>query len=150
MSLKNRYLLHRSGRNQFGDPGQPQLPRYKASPTERKRDNHLIARHRARNRAFVAKYGVSWLALFDGLSREAAWKQIYPHGRPALSTFRSRAREFASFNDFLVFVLVSQKRAALRTLGHSAAAIDKAMAPFSECGRYFVTYGQSRRTFCSI
>jgi hypothetical protein len=110
----------------------------------------MIAQHRAKNLAFVAKYSASWLAGFDRLSRQEAWKRIYPHGRPALSTFYARVREFASFHEFLLFVLVSDKRTALVTLGYSAVAIDRAMAQFSECGRYFVTYGKSHRTFCSI
>jgi hypothetical protein len=96
----------------------------------------MISRHRTLNDAFIAKQGVSWLAQFDG--------------RPALSTFRSQAREFASFEEFLLFLLLSNKKRALCTLGHSKAEIHHTMVPFADCGRYLVSHGKSRRTFCSM
>jgi hypothetical protein len=150
VSAKTRYLLNRSGRNEFGDPCAPPLPRYKPTAEQLKRDDKLIARHRALNEAFVAKHGPAWLARFEKLPQADAWKRIYPHGRPALSTFRSRAREFASFEEFLLFVLLSEKKRSLSALGYSSAQMRSEMAQFADCGRYFVSYGNSRRTFCSV
>jgi hypothetical protein len=89
--------LHHAGRNQFGDAGMGVRPAYKQSAQDRKRDERLIARHRSLNEAFVSRYGIAWLKGFDGLTQVTAWKNFYPHGRPALSTFRAHAREFESF-----------------------------------------------------
>lgn len=110
----------------------------------------MIARHRDLNDAFVSKHGASWLAQFKGLSQTETWKLVFPRGRPALSTFRSPAREFASFEEFVLFLLLSNKRRSLSALGYSTAEISSTMAQFAECGRYFVSYGKSSRTFCSI
>ena len=150
MSMKTRRLLHRSGRNQFGEPGQPPLAPYEPSREESYRDQQMVDRHRALNDAFVTRYGASWLARFGGLSQAETWERIFPHGRPALSTFRSHAREFASFEEFLFFLLLKDKRRSLSALGYSPGEITSAMNQFAECGRYFVSYGKSGRTFCTM
>ena len=150
MSMKNRYLLHRSGRNQFGDPGDGPLPCYEPSPEAKARDEKLRARHIELNDVFVSKHGATWLAMFSGLSRKDAWEKLYPYGRPALSTFRVHARGFATFQAFLLFLLLSNKRSSLALLGYPKAAIEEMLSEFGECGRYYVSYGKSQRTFGSI
>lgn len=150
MSMKNRYLLHRSGRNQFGDPGEGPLPRYEQSPEDKARDERLRARHIELNNVFVSKHGDTWLAMFSGLSQKDAWEKLYLHGRPALSTFRTHSREFETFQEFLLFLLLSSKKSSLTLLGYSKVAIEEMLLEFSECGRYYVSYGKSQRTFGSI
>ena len=150
MSMKTRYLLHRSGRNQFGDPGEGPLPPYEPSPEVTAQDDRLRARHVELNNAFVSKYGDAWLATFTGLSQKDTWTKLYPYARPALSTFRAHAREFASFQEFLLFLLLSNKRSSLALLGYSKAAISEALSGFAECGRYYVSYGKSQRTFGTL
>ncbi|MCL4215395.1 MAG: hypothetical protein KJ052_00085 [Candidatus Hydrogenedentes bacterium] len=150
MSFKNRVLLHRTGRSQFGDPGQPPLAPYVPSAKEKAREQEMRALHKTLNAAFIKEHGQTWLAAFDGLAKREAWAKLYPDGRPALSTFLTHGREFASFEDYLLFRLVGNKRKSLVLLGHSKADIDAAMSKFAECGRYYVSWGKSRRTYGSL
>ena len=150
MSMKTRYLLHRSGRNQFGDPGEGPLPVYKPSAKESARDERLRTLHSKLNEAFVAKHGNVWLNMFSGLSHKDVWGKLYPHGRPALSTFRLHAREFSTFQEYLFFLLLSNKKLSLKLLGYPKETIEEMLTEFDECGRYFVSYGKNKRTFGTI
>lgn len=148
--MKNTYLLHRSGRNQFGDPGDSELPRYEPSPEQRALDEQLRVRHLELNDAFVVKHGETWRSLFSGLSKKDTWQKLYPRGGPALSTFRANSREFSTFEEFLNFLLLSNKRWSLSILGYSKSVIEEILSEFKECGRYYVSYGKSNRMFGSI
>lgn len=134
----------------MGDSGQPSLAPYVPSAKEKARDRKMRSLHKALNTAFVKEHGNAWLAAFDGLAKREAWAKLYPHCRSALSTFLTHGREFASFEDYLLFLLVSNKRKSLALLGHSKADIDAAMSKFAECGHYYVSWGKSRRTFGSL
>jgi len=149
--MKNRVLLHRTGRNQFGDYGDAPLPEYVPSPAEEERAKRMVDEHRRLNDDFVARYREPWLHLFaDKKSKKEAWAVACPYGTPALSTFRTKARAFPSFDAFLLYWLVHNKRMSLRLLGHDPTSIDKELRIFDECGRYFVTYGASTDAFGSM
>jgi hypothetical protein len=147
VSVKTSRLLHRSGRNQFSDPGDPPLPPYEPSAASVAYDKRMIALHWALNEKFVGTYRDRWLARFPGMPKRGVWRVLHPHGRPALGTFYAIARESGSFEAFLVWWLVCNKHQALRLLGYSAAAIGEQLREFSECGRYHVRYGSCTRTF---
>ena len=147
MSLKTSRLLHRSGRNQFGDPGDPPLPLYQQSPESLAYDNRMIGAHRALNDIFAQTHRQRWLTLFAGASKRDAWIKLHPYGKPALGTFYSMARECGSFEDFLTWWLVCHKHQALRLLGYDTSSIHEHLLKFAECGRYYVTYGNCARTF---
>ena len=150
MSLKTRILLHRTGRNEFGDPGQAPLPKYRPSRVEEKRNRTERARHEALNNEFARRYGKAWLGMFSGQSKAEAWRKLCPHGRPALSTFLAEGRRFQSFERYLLFLLVSNKRRSLALLGVARPLLEKEMKAFAECGRYFVSFDGSRRMFSSL
>ena len=147
MSLKTARLLHGSGRNQFGDPGDPPLPPYQQSAESRAYDERMIESHRALNDRFAQSHAESWLDLFTKDSKRQVWSKLHPHGKPALGTFYSMARECCSFEDFLTWWLVCHKLQALRILGHNESTTHEHLHEFAECGRYFVTYGKCARTF---
>lgn len=147
MSHKTSHLLHRSGRNQFGDPGDPPLPPYEPSAEQLARDKEMVTLHRALNEKFVQAHKARWLELFSGLSKAQAWSKLHPYGKPALGTFYSMAREFNTFEQFLLWWLVSNKTQALRRLGHEDSSIHEQLRTFSDCGRYHVTYGSCARIF---
>lgn len=147
MSVKNSRLLHRSGRNQFGDPGDPPLPPYEPSAASVAYDKKMIALHCALNEKFVETHRERWLGLFAGMPKREVWKVLHPHGKPALGTFYAIVRESGLFESFLVWWLVCNKRQALRLLGYSEVATRDQLREFSECGRYLVGYGSCTRTF---
>jgi hypothetical protein len=147
MSLKTHYLLHRSGRNQFGDPGDGPMPRYVPSPQSVARDEKLIALHHSLNDQFANTHRAAWLALVAVASKKDAWLRLHPRGRPSLSWFYAQARACGSFEDFLVWWLVSRKAEALRMLGFTPEAIADQLKPFKDCGRYQVCFGSNRERF---
>lgn len=150
MSLKNDYLLHHSGRNQIGDPGQGPLPANLQSPAPTDFDQAMWAKHRELNDGLVREHGAAWLALFAGLSKKSVWSRLCPHGTPACSTFTSMAREYASFEEFLFFWMLKNKRRSLEMLGLSKADIDEVIGRFKVCGGYYVTYGHGKRSFGTL
>ncbi len=150
MSMKTNYLLHRSGRNQFGDPGEPALAPYQPSRESQVRNEQMFSHHAFLNEQFVSTHRDRWLGHFTGLAKKAVWQQLYPHGRPTLSTFYAHSRECASFEEYLLWWLLSKKTQALRMMGYTPQAISEQLAPFAECGRYFVRYGKSEKTFATI
>ncbi len=147
MSQKTSRLLHRSGRNQFGDPGDPPLPLYEPSARSLARDKEMISLHRTLNDEFIQAHGARWLKLLSGLSKAQVWSKLHPYGKPTLGTFYSMARESNTFEQFLLWWLVSNKTQALRHLGHEDLFVREQLRAFSECGRYYVTYGSCSRTF---
>lgn len=150
MSMKTHRLLHRSGRNQFGDPGEPALPPYQPSQESLAHDKKMVALHIALNEQFVGTHRVQWLGLFAGIAKKDVWQRLSPHVRPSLSTFYAWARDSASFEEFLLWWLLRNKAQALRIMGYTPQAIREQLAPFVECGRYCVRYGKSKRMFATI
>lgn len=150
MSLKTSRLLHRSGRNQFGDPGDPPLPPYRQSAESLSRDSQMIALHRDLNEKFAQAHGPKWLALFSDMSKAEVWRKLCPYGKPALGTFSLMTRKCANFEQFLLWWLVCNKSEALRLLGHEEEFIREQLRAFSECGRYYVTVGACERTFGTV
>ncbi|WP_332775523.1 hypothetical protein [Polaromonas sp.] len=150
MSMKTHRLLHRSGRNQFGDPGEPALAPYQPSQESLARDEQMSARHVILNEQFVSTHRARWLGQFTSVAKKDVWQRLHPHGRPSLSTFYAQSRESASFEEFLLWWLLSKKSQALRIMDDTPQAISEQLAPFAECGRYFVRYGKSERTFATI
>lgn len=127
MSMADRYLLYRAGRDQFGDRNpDPAVERYTAQRRRwSKADKEEMECQRSRNREFLSQYRDRWLGLFAGKSRRDAWSLLYPTGRPALSTFNRHAARYASFEEFLLRTLVDSKWLALLTLGYSRKQIAK-------------------------
>ena len=148
MSMTTRYLLQRSGRDQFGiggNTGAATIP----SPAPTDHDDAMWKLHRDLHDDLVRRHGPAWLTQFAGLTKKAAWIALTggEGSSPGLSTFRKMAGEYASFEEFLLYWLVSNKRNGLERLGLTQADIDAEMKKYVECGRYFVTYGAGRRTF---
>lgn len=150
MSMKNRVLLHRSGRNQFGDPGEEMYERYVPSPEIQAKHDAEKQRHIDFNEKFIIEYGSDWLNLMRPLKKKQVWESLKQFGRPSDSTLYAYARECASFEEFLYHWLLSNKRRGLRILGKSAEEIEIIMAPFKECGGWVVTYGKSSRYIAGI
>jgi hypothetical protein len=125
MSMADRYLLYRAGRDQFGDRNPDStIERYMAQRQRwSKTDKEAMERQRERNCKFLSQYRGRWLGLFTGKSKKDAWKLLYPDGKPALSTFNRHAARFASLEEFLLRSLVDSKWLALLTLGYSRKEI---------------------------
>jgi hypothetical protein len=148
MSMKTRYLLSRSGRNQFGDRGDDPLPKYVPSPETMARDALMRAEHRKLNERFLQRHKEQWLAIFkDKKTMKSAWSVAFPHGRPSYSTFCKECKEFASLEEYLCYLLLSRKRHFLLSLGFSKEDVTSDLKAFEHCGNYFVTYGKSPRLF---
>jgi hypothetical protein len=147
MSRKNDYLLRRSGRNQFGDPGDPPTAPYQPSAASVARDKQMFALHQQQTAEFVSCHREAWLPLFGSLSRREVWMKLYPRGKPAFSTFGVMVRECGSLEEFILWWLASRKTEALRILGFTATEARGELEIFSECGRYYVSYGKSARIF---
>ncbi len=142
--MKNRVLLQRSGRDQFGNKGNSEFIRYEPSEEQKAIDAKFEEEHKKLNDLFVQKYNNEWLKLFEGFNKRQVWEKVSPYGRPSLSTFYASAREHESFNHFLTYWLVANKRKAMKLMGHSEEQIKSELSKFSECGRYYVTYGAGR------
>jgi hypothetical protein len=140
MSMKNRSLLHRTGRDQYGNKGDAPLPTYKPSEKDVKRTNEMQALHIRLNEEFIIRYGTQWLALFDGMVKKEIWSFLHPHKKPSLGTFYSHSRLHASLEDYLNYLLVQNKYWSLLKLGYKQDDIKIILKPFSECGRYMVSY----------
>jgi hypothetical protein len=151
MSLKNRYLLERAGRDQYGEPG-TEGPERIISPGRTSTDEAMWALHRDLHDRLVARHGEAWVGLFKGRTKKDSWDFLFGSRglSPTLGTFRKMASEFASCEEFLLYWLVSEKRHCLSILGIPKAEIDNEMAQYQECGRYYVTFGQSTRLFGTL
>jgi len=137
MSAKNQILLRRSGRDQFGNNGDSaSLYRYHETAEDKK----LRIQHQKLNDLFVEQYSPAWIALYRGLSKKEIYSKLHPYGKPALATFYKHAREFKNIEEYLCFLLLEDKEKYLSQLGFSSAEVRLALKPFSECGRYGVTY----------
>jgi len=151
VSMKNRHLLSHNGRNQFGDPGEGAMPRYVPSPEEEAQNEAQREEHRQRNNEFLNKHQGWWLAKFvNAKTMKAVWSIAFPHGRPSYSTFCKECKEFSSLEEYLCYLLLSQKRLFLSASGFSREEVAIEMKTFKKCGRYPVSYGSSQRTFGSI
>jgi hypothetical protein len=146
MSMKTNYLLQKSGRNQFGDPGDSMLPPYQTSRESQAHDEQMRTLHTSLNEQFISTHRSQWLGQFTGLTKKAVWQRLHPYGL-SLSTFYAQARECASFEEFLLWWLLSKKKTALRMMDNSPQLITVQLVPFEECGRYWVRYGKSERGF---
>lgn len=145
MSMKNHMLLHRSGRNQFGDSGDGAYRPYTPSPEVSARHEAEKRQHVELNEEFLRQYGQAWLERFGPLKKKEVFSQFRLYGRPTDSTFYAYVRECASFEEFLFHWLLSNKRRGLEMLGKSGVEIEAAMAPFKVCGGWVVTYGKSQK-----
>jgi hypothetical protein len=148
MSIKTEYLLRRSGRNQFGDEGSPtSSTSMSTGPTEY--DLKMWQQHRRLHGDLVARYGALWLALFADKSKKDAWLVLGGHTwrNPSLATFYKHAAQYSSFEEYLLYRLVSDIPTALKRLGVPSQEIDAEMAKFADCGRYYVTYGAGKELF---
>ncbi len=140
MSMKNRVLLHRTGRDQYGNKGSAPLPTYKPSQEDEKRTSKMRALHVKLNGDFIQEHGTQWLALFKGMSKKAIWSFLFPYQKPSLATFYSHSREYATLEEYLNFLLVHNKHWSLSKLGYEQEHIKTSLKPFKECGRYMVSY----------
>lgn len=140
MSMKNRVLLHRTGRDQYGNKGDAPLPSHVQSENAAKQMDGMRTLHARLNEGFIEEYGKQWRSLFDGMTKNKIWEFLYPHKKPSLGTFYNHSREYESLTDFLNYLLIQDKRWSLSILGHDREYINKALSPFHECGRYFVNY----------
>lgn len=137
MSMKNRILLQRNGRDQFGNKGSSNIVQ-SLPPSEN--DEKLRKEHALLNEVFLNKHSSNWLKLFSGHSKKDVYKILYPYGRPALSTFLKHARQFESFEVFLSYLLISDKKRGLKKLDFTEQDIKSELLPFQECGHYMVAY----------
>ena len=144
MSMKNRVLLQRGGRDQFGNRGDSDFIRYEPSEAQKTIDVDLAKEHKRLNELFVNSYNQDWQELFQGFSKNKIWSMLCPYGRPALSTFYSSIREHETLNSFLAYWLVANKRASMKILGLSEECISLELSKYKECGRYYVKYGEGR------
>jgi hypothetical protein len=145
MSIKNRVLLHRSGRNQFGDSGEAVYESYVPSPELQANHDAEKQRHIELNEEFINRHGFEWINIMRSRSKKQVFESLKQFGRPSDSALYSYVRECASFEEFLHHWLLSNKRRGLHMLGKSKEEIEVVMAPFKECGGWVVTYGKSSR-----
>lgn len=137
MSMKNNYLLQRSGRDQFGNKGDANSIR---PPKGNSKDNLHTEQHKKLNEDFLGKFSARWLKMFNGLTRKDIHKKLFPHGSPALSTFRKHSRDFEVFEDYMLFLLLKDKRKCLSLIDVKKEEIETEISKFDGCGRYGVTY----------
>ena len=140
MSMKNRVLLHRAGRDQYGNKGNKLLPTYKPSRDDHKRTSEMRMQHLKMNDDFIQKHGNQWITRFKGMSKKSTWSLLYPNKKPSLATFYSHSRGYATLEDYLIFLLVHHKQWSLSKLGYKRDQIKVILMPFKECGRYMVSY----------
>jgi len=144
MSMQNRFLLQRSGIDQFGNRGSSELIQYEPSEGQKIIDSKHEEDHKRLNELFVSEYKNEWLNLFEGFNKKEAWQKLYPYGKPSLSAFYASIREHDSTVQFLTYWLVANKYKAMRLINLTEEEIKTELAKFSECGRYYVTYGSGR------
>lgn len=139
--MKNNILLHRSGRDQFGNKGDAPLPNYTPSKEVIEKTNEMQALHIKLNEEFVNKYNAQWLSLFNGMTtKKERWSFLFPHKKPSLSTFNKHSRDFLSLDDYLNYLLVQNKYWSLMKLGYKNYDIKIILKDFKDCGRYMVKY----------
>lgn len=146
MSRSTDQLLWRNGRNQFGDPGEG---RARPVTVRTATDDAMWALHAELNDQLVERFGAQWLARYAGKARRQVWED-FRRGhweRYALSTFSKMVKEFNSYDSFLLYWLLTDKRFGLTLLDVPGPEIDAEMAKYEECGRYMVSYGGSHRKF---
>jgi len=148
MSIKTEYLLRHSGRNQFGDDGSP-TSSTSVSAASSEYDRKMWQLHRQLHGDLVARYGTLWLALFADKSKKDAWLLLRgcTWRNQSLTTFYKHVSQYSSFEEYLLYRLVSYIPNALKRLGVSAPEINTEMAKFADCGRYYVTYGAGKELF---
>jgi len=140
MSMKNRVLLHRTGRDQYGNKGSAPLSTYKPSQEDEKRTNKMRVLHVKLNDNFIQKHSTQWLSLFKDMSKKSIWSLLYPYKKPSLATFYSHSRKYATLEEYLNFLLVHNKHWSLLKLGYEREHIRTILKPFKECGQYMVSY----------
>ena len=139
--MKNNYLLHRSGRNQYGIKNDVPQPNYSPSKEVIEKSNDMQALHIKLNEEFIEKYNAQWSLLFEGMTtKKEIWSYLYPHKKPSQSTFNKKSRDFSSLDNYLNYLLVQNKTWSLIKLGYDINEIQVILKDFKECGRYMVKY----------
>ena len=100
MSMKNRVLLHKAGRDQYGNKGSPPLPTYNPSQKDEERTIKMRSLHVNRNKDFIQTYSAQWLPLFKGMSIKAMWEFLHPNKRPSYSTFYKRSKDYGALDAY--------------------------------------------------
>ncbi|MCK5385072.1 MAG: hypothetical protein KAJ29_05795 [Alphaproteobacteria bacterium] len=144
MSMKNRVLLQKSGRDQFGNRGSSEFIRCELSEEQKLIDEKLKEEHKKLNDLFVKTYNEEWLKLFEGFNKKGAWEKLCPYGKPSLSAFYASVRGHKSFSQFLTYWLVVNKREAMEMICVTEEGIKSELSKYNKCGRYYVTYGSGR------
>lgn len=65
----------------------------------------------------------------------------------SLATFYKHAAQYSSFEEYLLYRLVSDIPNALKRLGVPPDEIVAEMIKYTDCGRYYVTYGAGKELF---
>lgn len=146
MSRATDFLLSRNGRDQFGNPGNSAL---RPAVSRTAHDDAMWALHASLHEQLVEHFGAAWLTRHAGKSRREVLADL-TRGHDsvcALSTFNKMVREFESYDAFLPYWLLTDKRYSLTLLDVPVAEIDAEMAKYDECGRFMVSYGGSSRIF---
>jgi len=146
MSRAKDALMWRNGRNQFGDPGESGA---RPVAVRTASDDAMRALHLDLNDQLVERFGAQWLARYAGKARREVWEDFRRGHREryALSTFSKIVKEFISYDAFLLYWLLTDKRFGLTVLDVPVPEIDAEMARYEHCGRYMVSYGGSNRIF---
>ena len=146
MSRKNAELLHRSGRDQYGNIGKAHVERsnFAGNKLQKLKEEHI-----AKNNEFSLRYSKAWLELLESKSRKEIWELLSRHGKPAFSTFSASIRLHDSLNDFLIYWLVANKPKAMDLLGFNKDEIAQERLNFESCGGSQVTFGKGK-PFTSI
>ncbi|MDO6421542.1 hypothetical protein [Saccharophagus degradans] len=144
MSMKNRVLLQRSGRDQFGNKGDSELIQYEPNEEQKIIDSKHVEEHKKLNDLFVKAHNNEWLKLFEGFNKKETWKKLCPYGKPSLSAFYAAVREHDTMIQFLTYWLVANKHKAMQLMNLAEDEIKSELSKFNECGRYYVTYGSGR------
>ncbi|MYN16739.1 hypothetical protein GTP81_08235 [Rugamonas sp. FT107W] len=144
-------MLRHSGRNQFGDHGSPTNgTSLSAAPSEY--DRKMWQLHRQLHADLVARFSNRWLKLFADKSKKEAWLMLHNHSSRNLSlaTFYKHAAQYSSFEEYLLYRLVSDIPSALKRLGVPPDEIVAEMMKYADCGRYYVTYGAGKELFGTV
>ena len=152
MSIKNSFLLRKSGRDQFDITERPSRDFEGKAVQYSSYDIAMVDKHYKLNEEFVIKYKEQWLRIFADLNRKEVWNLIHPLGTISLGTFYRHVLIHDTLDDFLCYQLVRNKRKALALLGFEETEIMQQLRAFKDCGRYFVTFGKgsSFGTFVSV
>jgi hypothetical protein len=139
--MKNAVLLHRSGRDQYGNKGKAHIERSNSPDNElqKSKEEHVV-----KNNEFVLRYSNAWLKLLENKSRKEIWGILSRHGKPAFSTFSASIRQHDSLNDFLIYWLVASKPKAMKILGFTTEEIARERVHFENCGGCQVSFGKGK------